>query len=79
MDPNIVDAVNTSYWRSNFYIIPDRPPGKDYTPPLLPGPTEDTKRGMTMHIFFVLHFIFKITDTSTGYFGYLTAFDYLIF
>ena len=48
--------MNTSYWRSNFYIIPDRPPGKDYNPPLLPGPNEDTKRGMTMHIFFSISF-----------------------
>ena len=71
-----MDAVNTSYWRSNFYIIPDRPPGKDYTPPLLPGPTEDTKRGMTMHIFFNITFH---DDKFNGCFGHLAAFKYLLF
>ena len=71
--------MNTSYWRSNFYIIPNRPPGKDYTPPLLPGPTEDTKRGMTMHIFFNITFHDDIIDASTGCFEHFPAFIYLLF
>ena len=36
IDEKVADPVNTSFWRSNFYIIPGRPPGNDYIPPLLP-------------------------------------------
>ena len=36
IDETVADPVNSSFWRSNFYIIPGRPPGNDYIPPLLP-------------------------------------------
>ena len=34
---NATDPVDTKLWRDNFYLIPRRPPGKDYLPPLLPS------------------------------------------
>ena len=34
---NETDPVDTKLWRDNFYLIPKRPPGKDYLPPLLPS------------------------------------------
>ena len=45
IDETVADPVNSSFWRSNFYIIPGRPPGNDYVPPLLP------KSGKSMQLF----------------------------
>ena len=34
---NTSKPEDTSLWRDNFYLIPNRPPGKEYAPPFLPS------------------------------------------
>jgi len=41
-DKNTSKPVNTSLWRDNFYLIPNRPPGNEYAPPLLPSGVAQT-------------------------------------
>jgi len=44
MSDEVKDSVKPKkYWRSNFYMIPKRPPAKGYLPPLLPIQNEYTE------------------------------------
>ena len=67
---NETDPVDTKLWRDNFYLIPKRPPGKDYLPPLLPSEVGKPLKKVIVPNCKKSHFIISFISFICCYFKY---------